>query len=74
MVYRSSISYDGSDAVTLWLSGARSDAGQYIWGAAVLQRRRADLLAVLAELAKAALPPPPAELTEWPERRRRPPA
>lgn len=64
VVYRSTFAYDpASDAVTLWYSGARYDAGNYIWSSAVERRLRTDLFATIsapataAAVAPVALPP-----------------
>ena len=49
VVYRSTFSYDEkSDAVTIWYSGARYEAGNYIWRSAVQRRMRTDLFATIA--------------------------
>jgi hypothetical protein len=48
VVYRSTFAYDeASDAITVWFSGARYSAGNYIWSSAVQRRRRADLFAAI---------------------------
>lgn len=69
VVYRSTFSYDpGSDAVTLWYSGARYEAGTYIWRSAVQRRLRADLFATVNSPARPALAAPVAlpPLTNFP--------
>ncbi|HEY2854251.1 MAG TPA: Ig-like domain-containing protein [Gemmatimonadaceae bacterium] len=49
VVYRSTFAYDEtSDAVTIWYSGARFEAGNYIWRSAVQRRLRTDLFATVA--------------------------
>jgi hypothetical protein len=51
VVYRSTFSYDdASDAVTIWYSGARYEAGNYIWRSAVQRRLRSDLFATITSL------------------------
>jgi hypothetical protein len=69
VVYRSTFAYDpASDAVTLWYSGARYDAGNYIWSSAVQRRLRADLFATISTPARAAATAPVAlpPLTNFP--------
>ena len=60
VVYRSTFAYDdASDAVTIWYSGARYDAGNYIWRSAVQRRLREDLFAtVTAPPARASIQAP----------------
>ncbi len=64
IVYRSTFAYDpSSDVITLWYSGARYTAGEYVWSAAVQQRTRTELFASIAQALPAsgtrrhALPP-----------------
>lgn len=68
IVYRSTFAYDpGTDALTLWYSGARYDGGRYVWSAAVERRQRADLFDVkLKALNPTLFVPAPAPLTDWP--------
>lgn len=69
VVYRSTFAYDpGSDAITLWYSGARYEAGSYIWRSAVQRRLRADLFATVNSPARAATAAPVAlpPLTNFP--------
>ena len=68
IVYRSTFEYDvASDAITFWMSGARYEAGRYVWGAVVERRRRADIFAPLAaRVDPRTFPSPPAPLTDWP--------
>jgi hypothetical protein len=57
VVYRSSFAYDElSDEVTIWYSGARLDAGNYIWRSAVQRRRRTDLFTTINSATKLAAP------------------
>ncbi len=68
IVYRSTFEYDArTDAITLWMSGARFDRGRYVWGAVVERRRRSEIFTPLAALVDPrSFPPPPAPLTDWP--------
>jgi hypothetical protein len=69
IVYRGTFEYDpDADAVTFWFSGARYDGGQYVWGAAIERRRRADVFAPAETLEEPAVPAPPAPapLIDWP--------
>lgn len=55
VVYRSTFAYDElSDEVTIWYSGARYDAGNYVWHSAVQRRRRVDLFATINSPSRAA--------------------
>ena len=66
VVYRSTFDYDeASDAITIWYSGARYDAGNYIWRSAVQRRLRSDLFATISA--------PPALAATQPLRRDVPP-
>lgn len=65
VVYRSTLSYDAaSDAVTIWYSGARYDAGVYTWRAAVQRRLRRDLFAAIQTPTRGAAPAAVA-LPQW---------
>jgi len=56
-----------TDALTFWFSGARYEAGRYVWGAAVERRRRAEVFGTLGESIDIPfLPPAPAPLEDWP--------
>ncbi|HUR96381.1 MAG TPA: hypothetical protein VMY76_17515 [Gemmatimonadales bacterium] len=68
IVYRTTFEYDElTDALTFWFSGARYEAGRYIWGAAVERRRRAEVFGSLGEAIDIPfLPPAPAPLEDWP--------
>jgi hypothetical protein len=66
VVYRSSFSYDPtSDAVTIWYSGARYEAGSYIWRSAVQRRLRTDLFAAITAPSRAAAAAPAEALPQW---------
>ena len=64
VVYRSTFAYDdASDAVTIWYSGARYDAGNYVWRSAVQRRLRSDLFATITALpARASILAPPRDV------------
>ena len=64
VVYRSTFAYDdASDAVTIWYSGARYDAGNYIWRSAVQRRLRSDLFATITTpSARASIQAPPRDV------------
>jgi hypothetical protein len=69
IVYRGTFEFDSdADAITFWFSGARYDGGQYVWGAAVERRHRADVFAPAEQLERPAAPPSPAPapLIDWP--------
>ena len=68
IVYRTSFAYDPlTDAVTFWYSGAKFQAGSYVWSAAVERRHRSDLFLDLSQIEDGTLlSPPPAPLTDWP--------
>jgi hypothetical protein len=68
IVYRSTFEYDvASDALTMWISGARFDRGRYVWGAVVERRHRSALFAPTATLVDPRLlAPAPAPLADWP--------
>ena len=68
IVYRSTFEYDPvRDAITFWISGARYEHRQYIWGAVVERRSRAALFAPSAALRQQqTFSPAPAPLHDWP--------
>lgn len=68
IVYRSTFAYDPqTDAITFWYSGAKFDAGRYVWSAAVERRRRANVFAMKLKTYRANLfAPAPAPLADWP--------
>ena len=68
IVYRSTFEYDvASDALTMWISGARWDRGRYVWGAVVERRHRSALFAPTASrVDPRMLAPAPAPLEDWP--------
>lgn len=56
IVYRSSFEYmPVSDVITFWFSGARYEAGRFVWSAAVERRPRATVFAEIQRPATAAM-------------------
>lgn len=64
VVYRSTFAYDpATDLIDFWYSGAKNNAGQYVWRSAYQRRTRAEVFATAATkqtvAARASLAPAP---------------